>query len=568
MRATAKGKELKAAAYAGTHVVVLAWDTLNGKVPARKDLLGYAIERAELDLAGNELERYWMRGIKRFKDKDKGLPPGTPVSTAEHPIQGFLWADYTAKPGTRYLFRIVPLYGTVKNLKLDDEAAITLDVTAENEGDQPIDDTDDRIRHDVFFNRGVIGSQAYAREFSNREPDADNPRSAEMKWLSRGLFEALVRFIGLAGDGMALRAALYEFRYQPVANAFAKAIEAGADVKIVYDAESDYKIANEQTIEIARLHDYDAVIPRTATEGIRHNKFIVLMKGAKPVAVWTGSTNISAGGIFGHSNVGHIVWDEDVAAKYLDYWQRLADNLTPTKLRGPNKTATPTPAGKPHKNSVTPLFCARDDKDSNETLQWYADRLAEAKEVSCMTFAFNIDEVFQQVLSQECDVLRYIVKDDPLGEEESIGQDRDVIFAAGSYLRKGDLANFLVERSNPLNSNRYIHNKFMLVDPLSEDPLVITGSANFSKPSQRTNDENMLVIRGDKRVADIYFGEFMRVFDHHYARYVVRVLNDEGRSNPEAGYLKEKTGAWLSLHFDPENYKSKRRKYFASPKKG
>ena len=91
-------------------------------------------------------------------------------------------------------------------------------------------------------------------------------------------------------------------------------------------------------------------------------------------------------------------------------------------------------------------------------------------------------------------MLRYIVKDDPLGEEESIGHDRDVIFAAGGYLGEGALANFLKERSNPLNRNRYIHNKFMLVDPLSEDPLVVTGSANFSKPSQRTNDENMLII--------------------------------------------------------------------------
>ena len=40
-------------------------------------------------------------------------------------------------------------------------------------------------------------------------------------------------------------------------------------------------------------------------------------------------------------------------------------------------------------------------------------------------------------------MLRYIVKDDPLGEEESIGQDRDVIFAAGGYLGEGALANFL-----------------------------------------------------------------------------------------------------------------------------
>ena len=567
MRAAANSTKLKAAAYAGTYVVVLAWDTSDGKPPTRKDLLGYAIERAELDPAGHEVERYWMRGIKRFKDKDKGLPPGTPVSTAEHPIQSFLWADYTAKAGTRYVFRIVPLYGKVKNPKLDNAAAVTLDVTTETVGDQVPGPDDAAVRHDVFFNRGVIGSQAYAREFGNRTPDAENPRSKEMKWLSRGLFEALVRFIGLAGDGMGLRAALYEFHYQPVANAFAKAIEAGADVKIVYDAESDYKVDNEATIKTARLDDLDAVIPRTATEGIRHNKFIVLLQADKPVAVWTGSTNISAGGIFGHSNVGHIVWDESVAAKYLDYWQRLADNLTPTKLRAPNRAATPLPAGKPLENSVIPLFSARDDKESNETLQWYADRLADATEVSCMTFAFNIDEVFQHVLGQDNDVLRYVVKDDPLGEEESIGHDRDVVFAAGAYLGEGALANFLQERSNPLNRNRYIHNKFMLVDPLSDDPLVITGSANFSRPSQRINDENMLVIRGDTRVADIYFGEFMRVFDHHYARYIVRLLTDEGRSDPEAGYLKEKRDDWLSSHFNPASYKAKRRKYFATPKK-
>jgi phosphatidylserine/phosphatidylglycerophosphate/cardiolipin synthase-like enzyme len=567
MRAAAKSTELKAAAYAGTYVVVLAWDTLDGKPPARKTLLGYAIERTELDVAGHEVERYWLRGIKRFRDRDKGLPPGTPVSTAEHPIQGFLWADYTAKAGTRYVFRIVPLFGTVKNPKLADAAAVTLNVTTEIEGDQPTGAADHHVRHDVFFNRGAIGSQAYAREFGNRTPDAQNPRSEEMKWLSRGLFEALVRFIGLARDGMGLRAAFYEFRYLPVANAFAKAIEAGADVEIVYDAESAYKADNETTISTAGLDRDHAVVPRSVTEGIRHNKFIVLLKGDKPVAVWTGSTNVSAGGIFGHSNVGHIAWDEVVAAKYLDYWRRLADNLTPTKLRAPNKAATPTPSGKPPVNSVTPLFAARDDKDGNETLQWYADRLADAKEVSCMTFTFNIDEVFQGVLSKDNDVLRYVIKDDPLGADESIGHDRDVIFASGGYLEAGALANFLSERPNPLNTNRYIHNKFMLVDPLSNDPLVVTGSANFSRPSQRVNDENMLVIRGDTRVADIYFGEFMRVFDHHYARYIVRLLSDEGRADPDAGYLKDKSADWIPSHFDADSYKSKRRKYFASPKK-
>ena len=79
----------------------------------------------------------------------------------------------------------------------------------------------------------------------------------------------------------------------------------------------------------------------------------------------------------------------------------------------------------------------------------------------------------------------------------------------------------------------------MLVDPLGDDPLVVTGSANFSQPSQRINDENMLVIRGDTRVADIYFGEFMRIFDHHYARYLVRKLTRADNHDPNAGYLKD-----------------------------
>jgi phosphatidylserine/phosphatidylglycerophosphate/cardiolipin synthase-like enzyme len=307
------------------------------------------------------------------------------------------------------------------------------------------------------------------------------------------------------------------------------------------------------------------VIKRTVSEGIRHNKFIVLTQGGSAVAVWTGSTNISAGGIFGHSNVGHVVWNAQVAQLYLDYWTELANNLTCTKLRPINQAKTPTPAGRPPKNSITALFSARDTPSpakAPETLQWYADRMAEAKQLVCFTVAFNLDTVFQEVLARDNDVLRYIVKDDALGAGETLGVDRDVIFAAGSYFGEGFLAGFRAERDNPLNTNDYIHTKFMLVDPLAKDPLVVTGTANFSRPSQWTNDENMLVIRGDTRVADIYFGEYMRIFYHHYARYIVRKIRNEGGGDPNAGYLKETSIEWTKSQFDPKSYKAKRRKYF------
>lgn len=60
----------------------------------------------------------------------------------------------------------------------------------------------------------------------------------------------------------------------------------------------------------------------------------------------------------------------------------------------------------------------------------------------------------------------------------------------------------------------------MLLDPLSDDPIVVTGSPNFSDASTRRNDKNMLVIRGDTRVADIYLGKFMRLFNHFYFRFI------------------------------------------------
>ncbi len=568
MRRLEVGPVLKLRAIAGLHVVVLAWDfseplSVSGAaLPSQlKELLGFAIEREEYDGQGSVSERYVLRGIKRFRFKDQGLAPGTLVPLDEHPVQSFQWADYTAKPATKYAYRVVPMYGAPMNLAPNDTAAVKIVITTEAEiGSNPGNGS---ARHDIYFNRGVIGSQAYARRFENEEPDPDRPGSAPMKWLSRGLYEALIAFIGHAlGDHYALRCAFYEFRYLPVALALRKAFDAGADVKIVYDSESSYKEENVRTLQRAELLQSDIHRPRTVTEGIRHNKFIVLLEDDNPIAVWTGSTNISPGGIFGHSNVGHVVWDKDVAIAYLDYWQRLADNLTPTKLRKPNREATPTPHGKTAKNSVVPLFSARDEEKSIETLQWYADRMNEANRLICFTVAFNLDEVFQKVISKENDVLRYIVKDDDLGDGETIGRDRDVLFAAGGRFDEGALKNFLGERDNPLNSNDYIHTKYMLVDPLSDDPLVVSGSANFSRPSQRTNDENMLVIRGDTRVADIYFGEFMRIFDHHYARYVVRVLQEKGKSDPSAGYLKEKAGEWVRSHFDDKSYKAKRRRYF------
>ena len=100
----------------------------------------------------------------------------------------------------------------------------------------------------------------------------------------------------------------------------------------------------------------------------------------------------------------------------------------------------------------------------------------------------------------------------------------------------------------------------MLVDALSDDPIVITGSANFSSASIDKNDENMLIIRGNTRVADIYLGEFFRIYDHLYFRYIVTKFATD---DEEGGFLNSDSEAWLKLYKNPRSSKFKKRKIFS-----
>ena len=149
-----------------------------------------------------------------------------------------------------------------------------------------------------------------------------------------------------------------------------------------------------------------------------------------------------------------------------------------------------------------------------------------------MTFAFGMNDVFKNVYANGAAPFRLALmerKTRPMragpgrdAEEARIQALRNMpenVFAIGDFIRTSSIDGWVKERLSGLNSQvRFIHNKFMLVDPLGADPIVVAGSANFSDASIRRNDENMVITRGNKRVADIYLGEFMRLFTHHAFR--------------------------------------------------
>lgn len=530
-------------AISGTYVVLLGF---NATEEARAGLLGFAIKRSD----HTENESYWLRGFKTFQSVVANPIPGQTYSLLEHPIQSFLWGDYTAKPAHDYTFEVVPLYGEPKNIRQGKSVLVRIRTEQENRG-----------KHAVYFNRGVAGSQAYAWRFGNRSPDEVPDRKAYI-WLSRGLEEALLAFIAEAdGPDRGLYASVYEFNYPPVLAAFKRAHEAGADVKIIYDARRDPPLhATLEAIDAAGLPK-EILIPRLGTKSyISHNKFIVLLKRKRPVQVWTGSTNFTRGGIFGQANVGHLVRDQDVAKSYLAYWNLLAGNPENNVLRPLVAELTPDLLDLPEAG-CTPVFSPR---PSLAMLAWYASRMDLATQSAFLTAAFGVNPLLASVLNKDRDYPRFLLLEKAGNNYDIYGADPDVHVSIGSHLGPDPLYRWAEERLTGFNQHvQYIHTKFMLVDPLTDDPVTISGSANFSDDSVKNNDENMLVIRQDKRVADIYLGEFMRLFNHFYFRYHAHRLRQmEEGDQPRGAFLFE-DDSWTRRYYNPLSNRFKLRNLFA-----
>jgi hypothetical protein len=265
MRAIAKNESLRGLAVAGTYVVLLGWDLADTSL--KRGLLGFAIQREDK----TEGETYWLRGMKTFPETQPPLAAGGDASSHDQPYQSFQWADYSAKPNHHYVYTIIAMKGEPGVLK--DGPKLTLDVETEAEWSD-----DPREVHNVFFNRAAIASQEYARRFQNKSPD--DVGQPAFDWLSRGLVEAIVNFIGRAnGAGFGLRVAIYEFQLPLILNALRTAADRGADVKVAFDAIENATQApvepNEEAISAAKLGSFCTGV----THGkIMHNKFIVLTK--------------------------------------------------------------------------------------------------------------------------------------------------------------------------------------------------------------------------------------------------------------------------------------------------
>jgi len=553
MRTAAIVDDLRVSVIAGTYVVMFGFDMPESSC---EGLLGFSIHRTD----HTENEAGYLQAMKTFVETDPGFPAGSLYSTKDHPVQSFQWADYSAKPGHVYTYVITANKGTPTNLTPFSAAVVEVNTETPETGD-----------HDVYFNRGIAASQAYVRRFGDKAPE-EVPNGKAFEWLSRGLYEALEEYIRSCEPGRdALRIAAYEFYYDKILDLVKEVLDSGVDIQIIYDARKDSpKLKNIAASQAKGLDGANISFPRTQPKSyISHNKFIVKLRDGKPLSVWTGGTNFSEGGIYGHSNVAHVVEEPKIAGKFLEYWDALKQDPFSGDLKESVEAISPLPNPEEVKppTGTTVLFSPRKNLDA---LEWYANLAKSARDGLFMTFAFGMNDVFKDVYRTSCAPFRLALlekktrsmADGPerQAEEQAIQNLRNMpenIFAIGTFIRTNAIDGWVKERLTGLNSHvRFIHNKFMLVDPLGDDPVVVAGSANFSDNSTRRNDENMIISRGNTRVADIYLGEFMRLYSHHAFRESLQWRD------PKDPPKKLRTDDWWSNYFG-NTPRSTRRKFFS-----
>jgi phosphatidylserine/phosphatidylglycerophosphate/cardiolipin synthase-like enzyme len=207
-------------------------------------------------------------------------------------------------------------------------------------------------------------------------------------------------------------------------------------------------------------------------------------------------------------------------------------------------------------------------------LDYYAELAGGAQEGLFMTFAFGMNDRFATLYERKDDVLRLaLMETEASGTAELVAAARkrigalrrrpNVVVAIGGKQVITGVERWLDElrQISPTAHVLWIHTKFALIDPLGTNPVVITGSANFSDASTDKNHENMLVIAGDTRVADIYFTEYLRLFAHYAFRetLIKKEIWDLADWHPEDLVPDP---SWSDGYFKP-GQRAARRRYYA-----
>ena len=568
---------MNATAISNNDMVYLHW-YVPDKIP---DCLGFTVIRHEAD--SNALTP--LPAMVGFPG-DK--PAGTRFKdTNVWPVQKYAWKDLFAKRGGTYWYEIIPMIGKPGNLKPDTSRAMrTNSVSLDS----------NRGTCSVFFNRGIISTQAIAHALPNRngvpsvgalQKDIQDPnnkiRIRLVGDLEKGVVTLLQRALKEKGE---CYCALYELSDEDLINNL-KALKNRVHI-VLSNAGSDTEDGSgdgDSTNHDARkeLHDLGIdVTDRMFKSGhIGHNKFVVYVKNKTPEAVLCGSTNWTPTGLCAQSNNSVIIESPDLAKEYRAYWDRLrkdtdsadgdAKDLQAAPLRNvdmkenrahPLEDKAKRPAGDVHvwfspntkqKSVPKPKKGSKQNKSAKPFVPPSPPDLKEVFELmenakqGVLFLAFipgnpSIVSKLKQIYDakRKQGVLFYLrgaaTSPDPASlfrvdlyhrsarSDASVRGISEPPGAAKASAQVSSVAGIFAtfaawEAEIYKIGHAVIHDKIVVIDPFTDDSVVITGSHNLGFKASYANDENMVILRNNRSVAEAYAAHVLDVYEHYRWRW-------------------------------------------------
>jgi len=95
-----------------------------------------------------------------------------------------------------------------------------------------------------------------------------------------------------------------------------------------------------------------------------------------------------------------------------------------------------------------------------------------------------------------------------------------------------------------------IHNKIVVIDPFDDDCVVCLGSHNLGYRASHNNDENMIIVRGHKALAQAYACHVLDLYDHYAWRYWLHKMPGK------FGKPLMNGDGWQDRYIDGENEKA------------
>ena len=574
-----------AIAFANNDIATVAWSygrPLTG-------CMGFAVYR--IDEAGTETALPAMATFPGMTRK-----PGQTCEVA--PFQKFYWKDPYArlvaeKTGkAKFRYKVVPLTGKPGQLVpmhipfvISNEIEISPQM---GEGFQ------------AYFNRGLLSTQRVYRAFKGKPakgkllPQIQQQGNPLRASLSGDMVGALTDFVGRTKKGGEIYAALYELTDQQLIDTLkglkkklhlvlSNAMQTDAKTKKKFDENMPARGALQKTAG----EEINRILP--PSNQIGHNKFLVYVDNKKkPQAVLFGSTNWTATGLCAQTNNTIVLEDPIVAGNYLAYWNNLAadtkkangvaknlqgaglrsadaKSLKPVKLEdgdgeltswySPNTPKLRSSKKKPGTKETTPPDMKQVIDLVNGARQavlflvfypgtpsianWAAAAQKKNKDLfvrGCVTNP-SASEGFYYELHGVTPPKKVKGQKGPKGKQDArviAAKALDDTHAPQGWSKELLNAGFAI-----------IHDKIVVVDPFSDNCAVVTGSHNLGYKASYNNDENLAIIRGNKKLAAAYASHVLDVYDH----FSWRVQMDSGKAHPDQS-LETDPAKWQGRYFD------------------